>query len=859
MAFPIWLLGVLLAVFASIVSNLGLNFQKRAHLNLIAAEKAKQAAEGGGGGERKTRRRRAGSTSSAYGTIRNTGSSAHNTPEKDAAGNGVGARRGSLRRNLKGGGKSGGEYSLLEPQLADDPAPTFKPNKVDDEHQNNSAPPVLGSRKGNESQVHPVSNGTMTKNSRRTMTVAPPSRTGTGSSSRWGTIKSRISTLRSDTGTLSEPRPPPKSKGNYTKEPFWILGMVCVCVGSLLDFTALAFVDQAVVAPLGSLTLVSNVFFAPLLLKEKVTRQQLYYTFLIVAGSIIAVAFAPREGGTPETVAMFENFTRARFIVYACIIAVAMCILRFACWKLRRIRLADPNGRYMKLIGIHTFAYAACAGIMGAQSVLFAKCTANLVAASIAGKGLMFIYGGTYGVLIGLGVTIFLQIRWLNSGLRMFSSLMVVPIFQSFWILVSVIAGMVFFGEYEGVFDKTANALLFPVGLLLTIAGVFMLTRIPNDDTRAEQARKRSGARPSISAAAGSTLPSASSTSQAEGEGSAISATTTATGQSAGTPLLKSAAGDEQKKKTMTGPVEVQPSLDRAVNVGSYDESEERDLLSDDVENPLDGIDEESGSSGEDGEDLPQSNTVYLAQHSMAPLNFPLFLLPASLVEPTSPRGDLDHRDTSSVGLTDIGLPYNNIFKVREESGEFDEENPNERYSTMRSGQGRNVNGGDAFANSRFNRSQQSPSPMHSAPPVVHHADASLASGVVNGTAATATATASPSPQHSPHSPTSLEPRSPGMFSPSKASSPGLDFSLVRASASNSDPFTNHDLHRDQLIIQSSNSQHHSNSTHSDDFMDGDGLDHVGMMGSTTKKNRKKKKKNVTTTDENALDESLLE
>ena len=53
----------------------------------------------------------------------------------------------------------------------------------------------------------------------------------------------------------------------------------------------------------------------------------------------------------------------------------------------------------------------------------------------------MFVYWGTYFVLLGLGVTIFLQIRWLNSGLQRFSALMIVPIFQSFWILVSVVAG----------------------------------------------------------------------------------------------------------------------------------------------------------------------------------------------------------------------------------------------------------------------------------------------------------------------------------------------------------------------------------------------------------------------------------
>ena len=224
---------------------------------------------------------------------------------------------------------------------------------------------------------------------------------------------------------------PAKPQGHYTKQPVWVLGLVCVIAGSLLDFTALAFVDQAVVAPLGSLTLVSNVFFAPLLLKEKVNRKQILCTCLIVAGSCLAVAFAPHDSTSPDIQAMFNNFARLRFIIYAVISCMALGGLRFACWKFNKVRRMDLHA-YSKVAKYHTFAYAACAGIMGAQSVLFAKCTAMLLAGTIAGDGLMFVYWGTYFVLLGLGVTIFLQIRWLNSGLRMFSALMIVPIFQSF-------------------------------------------------------------------------------------------------------------------------------------------------------------------------------------------------------------------------------------------------------------------------------------------------------------------------------------------------------------------------------------------------------------------------------------------
>jgi drug/metabolite transporter (DMT)-like permease len=56
------------------------------------------------------------------------------------------------------------------------------------------------------------------------------------------------------------------------------------------------FVTQ--VAPLGSLTLVSNVFFAPIVLGEKLDSKDWIGTGAIVVGSALAVAFASHESAT---------------------------------------------------------------------------------------------------------------------------------------------------------------------------------------------------------------------------------------------------------------------------------------------------------------------------------------------------------------------------------------------------------------------------------------------------------------------------------------------------------------------------------------------------------------------------------
>lgn len=88
---------------------------------------------------------------------------------------------------------------------------------------------------------------------------------------------------------------PEEVKSMYFKHKLWIFGLVLIIVGSGADFIALGFAAQSIIAPLGSLTLVSNVFFAPLMLKESFGMRDIISTFAIVMGSSIAVLFASHE------------------------------------------------------------------------------------------------------------------------------------------------------------------------------------------------------------------------------------------------------------------------------------------------------------------------------------------------------------------------------------------------------------------------------------------------------------------------------------------------------------------------------------------------------------------------------------
>lgn len=70
------------------------------------------------------------------------------------------------------------------------------------------------------------------------------------------------------------------------------MGLLVFIVGNLGGFVALRFAPQSLTAPLGSISLISNVIIAPLINKEVLGRFDIAGIFFIVAGSVIVVVFS---------------------------------------------------------------------------------------------------------------------------------------------------------------------------------------------------------------------------------------------------------------------------------------------------------------------------------------------------------------------------------------------------------------------------------------------------------------------------------------------------------------------------------------------------------------------------------------
>ncbi|KAG0255945.1 NIPA-like protein 3, partial [Linnemannia exigua] len=106
----------------------------------------------------------------------------------------------------------------------------------------------------------------------------------------------------------------------------WAAGLAVFIVGNLGGFVALRFAPQSLTAPLGSISLISNVIIAPLINKEVLGRWDLAGIFFIVAGSVIVVVFSGIVAQDYKLCVLINLFQKPATIAYLSFIAIFMIL-----------------------------------------------------------------------------------------------------------------------------------------------------------------------------------------------------------------------------------------------------------------------------------------------------------------------------------------------------------------------------------------------------------------------------------------------------------------------------------------------------------------------------------------------------
>lgn len=264
----------------------------------------------------------------------------------------------------------------------------------------------------------------------------------------------------------------------YIFQPYWVIGLGMVIFGALGDFIALGFAAQSLTTPVGGLTMVANIMFAHMWLGEALSRMDIVATCIILCGVVTVAISADKTEKFYTLQCLLDAYLETEFLVYAFFMGMLLLFGYGINVYLRKLRARAgarfDSKEYKKWKKIHPVCPAALSGLVGAQSVLFAKSTAELIKVSLEGDN-QFLNGATYVIMLLMFVSIFSQIHWLAMALKDFDAVIVVPVFQCFFITGSIIGGGVLFKEFENL--ATWELALFMVGITLTQVGVFLLAQ----------------------------------------------------------------------------------------------------------------------------------------------------------------------------------------------------------------------------------------------------------------------------------------------------------------------------------------------------------------------------------------------
>ena len=226
---------------------------------------------------------------------------------------------------------------------------------------------------------------------------------------------------------------------------------------------AYAFAPASVVATLGTTGLIANVFFAPLILKEKFRKTDLLGVAIAIAGGVTVVLSAQAEQPTLSPKQIIKAVTQTSFEIYL-VFAVSLMIL---------LGYLSPRygDRYILIdLGLVAlfggFTALSTKGVSSLLSVLFYKALS---------------YPIFWILLVILVFTAIMQVRFLNRSLANFDSTRVIPCQFCTFTISTIVGSAILYRDFQKMAGGTIATFIF--GCLLTFLGVWITSGGDSDET----------------------------------------------------------------------------------------------------------------------------------------------------------------------------------------------------------------------------------------------------------------------------------------------------------------------------------------------------------------------------------------
>ena len=250
---------------------------------------------------------------------------------------------------------------------------------------------------------------------------------------------------------------------NFMQMPWWWAGILFIVGGEVGNLIAYGYAPAAIVTPIGSVGVVTNVLLTTFVLKEPITKRILFGAACVIVGIIIVVVYAPL---TVVTITPDNIWPSVLYTWH---------FLAYLLWILVMILILYPTSlRYGKK---YVWVYVGLCAVIASLNVVTAKIFSTFVKNTVEHGWEVggFLGPWPYGVLIVMIVSCVIAMGYVNKAMITFGNSQVVPVYFALFTVSGVGSAAWVFYEFN-CFDNQKQGVLFFVGIFIAISGVFLVS-----------------------------------------------------------------------------------------------------------------------------------------------------------------------------------------------------------------------------------------------------------------------------------------------------------------------------------------------------------------------------------------------
>ncbi|XP_077349212.1 NIPA-like protein 2 isoform X1 [Lithobates pipiens] len=245
----------------------------------------------------------------------------------------------------------------------------------------------------------------------------------------------------------------------YYRSKLWWCGMLLMGIGELGNFAAYGFAPATLIAPLGCVAVIGSAAISVVFLKESLRASDVIGGALAVTGTYLLVTFSPNVSQDITALKVQRYIMSWQFLIYLILEVIVFCILLYV-YKRKGVN--------------HIVVLLLLVALLASVAVISVKAVAGMLAVTLKGE-MQLTYAIFYVMAVLMIVSCVFQVKFLNQAMQLYNATEVVPINFVFFTTSAILAGIIFYQEFQDA--AILNIFMFIFGCFLSFFGVFLIAR----------------------------------------------------------------------------------------------------------------------------------------------------------------------------------------------------------------------------------------------------------------------------------------------------------------------------------------------------------------------------------------------